>query len=104
MLKQNEIYSFKLISGEELIAKVLSDPSSELYKNGEVHIAQPVSIADTAQGVTLVPSLFTSGLDGDFTLNINTVSVYAVASDKIQAKYIEATTGIKVLDKQIILG
>ena len=98
IIKENEIYTFKLASGEEMVAKVLK------VEGQFVDISEPVSIAPNAQGLGMVPSLFTSEMNGAFRLNTNTVSMYAETNDAIKVKYIEATTGIKVPEKKILVG
>ena len=50
----NKVYSIKLNSGEELIAKVVS------VTDTWVEINDPVSVAPSAQGMGLVPSIFTA--------------------------------------------
>jgi len=37
-------------------------------------------------------------------ININSVSLYALTEESVKFKYIEATTGIKIPEKKIILG
>jgi citrate lyase synthetase len=92
------VYSFKLNSGEELIAKVIQ-------AGGEfIQIEEPVSIAPSPQGMGLVPSIFTADPKGEFRLNTSSVSIYAETEDAVRMKYLEATTGIKVPDKKLILG
>ena len=94
-----QVYTFKLNSGEELIAKV-SDTSSDDW----ISIEHPVSVAPGPQGMGLVPSLFTADPDEKLRLNTASISLYALTDDPVKMKYIEATTGIKVPDKKIILG
>jgi hypothetical protein len=96
--EQNQVYTFKLNSGEELIARV--------EKSGTewITISDPVSVAPGPQGMGLVPSLFTADIKREIQLNINSISLYAYAEDAVKMKYIEATTGIKVPDKKLILG
>jgi hypothetical protein len=97
-LKPNQVYSFKLNSGEELIAKVTQ-------AGGDfIQIEEPVSIAPSPQGLGLVPSVFTADPKGEFRLNTNSISVFAETEDAVKMKYLEATTGIKVPDKKLILG
>jgi hypothetical protein len=94
----NTVYTFKLNSGEELIAKVVQ-------AGGEfITIEEPVSIAPTQQGMQMIPSIFTANPKGEFKLNTNNIALYAETDDSIKMKYLEATTGIKVPDKKIILG
>lgn len=97
--KQDEVYTFKLNSGEELIAKVAREGTDWLL------IAGPVSVAPGPQGMGLVPSLFTVGPDEVVKLNISSVALYAATEDAVKDKYIEATTGIKLpTAKKLILG
>lgn len=94
----NTVYTLKLNSGEELIAKVIQT-------SGEfITIEEPVSIAPTQQGMQMIPSVFTANPKGEFKLNTNSIALYAETDDSIKMKYLEATTGIKVPDKKIILG
>ena len=94
----NTVYTFKLNSGEELIAKVIQ-------AGGEfIVIEEPVSIAPTQQGMQMIPSVFTANPKGEFKLNTNSIALYAETDDSIKMKYIEATTGIKIPDKKIVLG
>jgi hypothetical protein len=97
-IEPNTVYTLKLNSGEELIAKVIQT-------NGEfITIEEPVSIAPTQQGMQMIPSVFTANPKGEFKLNTNSIALYAETDDSIKMKYLEATTGIKVPDKKIILG
>lgn len=93
-----KVYTFKLNSGEELIAKV-TDVSNEW-----VTVEEPVSVAPGPQGLGLVPSMFTADPKKTVRLNINSVSIYSLTDDSVRMKYIEATTGIKVPEKKLILG
>ena len=97
-LTLNTVYTLKLNSGEELIAKV-TDSGSDF-----ITIEEPVSIAPTQQGMQMIPSVFTADPKGIFRLNTNSVSVFAETEDAVKMKYLEATTGIKVPDKKLILG
>lgn len=97
----NQVYTFKLNSGEELIARVESKQESN---SDWILISDPVSVAPGPQGMGLVPSMFTADIKREIQLNINSISLYAFAEDAVKMKYIEATTGIKVPDKKLILG
>jgi hypothetical protein len=98
ILTQNKVYTFKLNSGEELIAKVVQSGLDF------IQIEEPVSIAPTQQGMQMIPSVFTAEPKGEFRLNTNSITLYAETEDSIKMKYIEATTGIKIPDKKLILG
>jgi len=97
-INTGEVYTLKLNSGEELIAKVVARTDQYLT------VESPVSVAPGPQGMGLVPSLFTADPRENVTININSVAVVAVTEDAVKMKFIEATTGIKVPDKKIIMG
>lgn len=97
-LQQGQVYTMKLNSGEEMIAKVLFTGSDFIT------IENPVSIAPGPQGMGLVPSMFTAEQHIEVQLNTNSVSMCAKTEDNVCNKYIEATTGIKLPDKKIVLG
>jgi hypothetical protein len=97
-MEVGKVYTFKLNSGEELIAKV-----TEIADN-LITVTEPVSIAPGPQGMQMIPSMFTAEQGSNVTLNTNNVSLIGITDDNIKDKYIEATTGIKLPDKKIILG
>jgi hypothetical protein len=97
-IESNKVYTFKLNSGEELIAKVIQAGGDFII------IEEPVSIAPTQQGMQMIPSVFTANPKGDFKLNTSSIALYAETDDSVRMKYLEATTGIKVPDKKIVLG
>jgi hypothetical protein len=99
MMELNKVYTFKLNSGEELIAKVVV-----VHGDHTVVIENPVSVAPGPQGMGLVPSMFTADPDAEIKLNTASVSIYALTDENVRMKYIEATTGIKVPEKKLILG
>ena len=94
-----KVYTFKFNSGEEMIAKVI-----ERLDENSVAIENPVSVAPGPQGMGLVPSMFTGDPDKNPTVNTNSVAMYVETDDNVRMKYIEATTGIKVPEKKIIMG
>lgn len=97
-LQTNQVYTFKLNSGEELIAKVIQAGGDFIV------MEEPVSIAPTQQGMQMIPSVFTAEPKGQFKLNTSSIAIYADTEDSIKDKYLEATTGIKVPSKKIVLG
>jgi hypothetical protein len=93
-----EVYTFKLVSGEEVIGKVI-----EQYDEFVV-LSEPLSVAPNPQGMGLMPAMFTAERDKSVPLNTNTITMYCVTADPIRIKYIEATTGITTASKKIVLG
>ena len=97
-IKINEVYTFKVTSGEEVISKVSS--ISDKY----IELSDPLSVAPGPQGMGLMQSIFTAEPGSPVQLNINTVTMYTVTEENIKVKYIETTTGLKVPSKKIVLG
>lgn len=97
-MELGQVYTFKLNSGEEVIAKVVD------ISNNLVSVETPVSVAPGPQGMGLIQSLFTADPDKTIQINMNCVAIHALTDEGVTMKYIEATTGIKMPDKKIIMG
>ena len=97
-IKVGEVYTFKLTSGEEVVGKVTA------VDDHIVSLHDPVSVAPGPQGLGLMQSMFTADPKDSARLNINNVTIFALTDESVKAKYIEATTGLVVPDKKIIMG
>jgi len=97
-LEHNQVYTFKLNSGEEMVAKVKQSGGDWIT------LEEPVSIAPGPQGMGLVPSMFTADPKEQIQLNTNSVSLVSKTDDSVKMKYLEATTGIRVPEKKILVG
>lgn len=97
-IQQNEIYTMKLFSGEELITKVVE------IANDYILVSEPVSVAPGPQGMGLMPSLFTADSREQIRINTHSIAIVAHTEENVKMKYLEATTGIKVPSKKLILG
>lgn len=93
-----ETYTFKLTSGEEVVGKVTG------VEDHLISLKDPVSVAPGPQGLGLIQSMFTADPKDPARLNINNVTIFALTDDSVKVKYIEATTGLVVPDKKLILG
>lgn len=98
-LEVGKVYTFKMNSGEEMIAKYTCECVGDY-----ITVTDPVSVAPGPQGMGLVPSMFTADPSQSVTINTNSIAMYSETEDSVKMKYIEATTGIKVPDKKLILG
>lgn len=97
-LKENEVYTIKLNSGEELITRIKEVLATHIT------ISEPVSIAPGPQGMGLMPSMFTANPAGEFRINTNSIAMIAETEYNVKNKYSEAISGIKVPDKKILVG
>ena len=98
-LEVGKVYTFKMNSGEELIAKFHCEAVGNY-----IAVTDPVSVAPGPQGMGLVPSLFTADPSQSVTINTDNIAMYVETDSNVRGKYTEATTGIKVPDKKIIMG
>jgi hypothetical protein len=98
-ITEGTVYTFKFNSGEEMIGKVKT-----LAQNNYIEVEEPLSVAPNQHGMGLIPSLFTADPDKNVMININSIAMYCEAEDSIKMKYLEATTGIKVPEKKILVG
>lgn len=98
-LEINEIYTLKLNSSEELVAKVV-----DMFADFVV-VANPIAAVLTPQGLQLMPCMFSSELDKNVQLNKNSIAMVGAVREDIRVKYVEATTGLVTPpSKQIITG
>ncbi len=97
-MQENTIYSIKLSTGEELVCKVLS-------KTGDYfEISEPASIIPTSAGIQFAPLMYSVDKHEPFKINPAHIVVIGIPVEPIKQKYIEAVTGLKLPNKQIILG
>lgn len=96
--EKNTIYSLKLNSGEEVIAKVTNTDF------GTISVSKPLAMAATPQGLQMIPAMFTFDPDKNVDINISSISMSSVARSDVQTAYIEATTGLTVGSNQILKG
>ena len=94
----NEIYSFKLNTGEEIVAKLLE------INHDHMIIQHPVLCVLSPQGLQMMPGLFSVNLDKNLRLNNSSWAMIGETRDDIRASWIQATTGIAPVTKQIITG
>lgn len=97
-LEKDGIYSFKLTSGEELVARVVE------HDENLCRIENPITIALSSKGLQMIPSMMSSESQQIVELNTNSVVMTAQARTDIANHWIEATTGIKPVSKQILTG
>jgi hypothetical protein len=97
-ITSNEVYCFKIANGDEIIAKVISTDATT------VTVADPLTVIPSAQGIQLVPSLFTASPGENITINTNNISMLALVRDEVRDRFIEATTGIAPVRNKILMG
>lgn len=94
----NTVHSFKFNSGEEVIAKVTA------IDGDWISVSEPVAVAPGPQGMGLIPALFTADHGKNISINIRNCAFVAQTDESVTTKYIQATTGLTVPDKKIVMG
>lgn len=97
-IKKDEIYTFKLNSGEELVTKVVG------IEEDHYLISHPVSIAPSQGGVQMIPSAFTIDLEKTARLNMSSITMVFDTNPDVVTNYRTATTGIVAPEKKILKG
>lgn len=87
-LKQNDIVSLKLTSGEELVVKYQKEDSEYFY------VTKPIVLGMSQKGMAMMPFMFTVNPDRDYTINKKSVSTFAATDDEIAKEYLAKTSGI----------
>ena len=97
-LETNNIYTFKLNTGEELIARVTEIAADHMI------IEHPILTVISQQGLQMMPGLFSADLDQNVRLNNASWAMIAETRQDVRDSWIQATTGIAPVRKQIITG
>ena len=97
-LKLDEIYTFKLITGEELVARVLQLEPDHMV------IEHPILTVLSPQGLQMMPALFSSNQDRTVRLNNSSWAMIADTREDVRDSWIQATTGIAPVRRSIITG
>ena len=95
-LETNTIYSFKLNTGEELVAKIVEINQDHLLTE------HPIMTVLSPQGLQMMPGLFSANLDKSIRLNNSSWAMIAETREDVRNSWIQATTGITPVSKQII--
>lgn len=94
----NQIYTFKLLTGEEFVARLTAIESDHML------IESPILTVLSPQGLQMMPALFSANQDKIVRLNTSSWAMIAECRDDVRNSWIQATTGIAPVSKQIITG
>lgn len=87
-LNLGEIYTLKLVTGEEIITKLAGVDDSEYS------ISKPLVLSMTGQGVAMTPFLFTAEIKGVIAIPKHAVIAVASTDKQTASQYIQGTTSI----------
>jgi len=90
-IKVGDVVTIKTTAGEEIVAKLVEEGGMS------VTVKKPLCLTATKDGIGLVPFLFTTDPDTEVTINRSTIMVLAPTIKDAADRYIEQTTGIKLV-------
>lgn len=88
MYQEKSVVSFKLGSGEEIVARFLR------FVGPDFIVEHPTTLMPTQGKLTLVPAMFTGNLTGEVKISGASVVMTAPAKDDIASLYLEAISGL----------
>lgn len=92
------VFCFKLVNGDEVVARITESDANSYT------ITVPMTVIPSAQGIALMPSLYTMKDGEKINLRRDHVMLFAEADSRMRDHYIKVTTGIQTVtnDKIII--
>ena len=88
-----DIVCFKLVTGDEVIAKIVEARSNEFLVN------RPCTVIPSPQGLGLMQSLISADINTDITLKSEHILMHGPVINDIENHYIRTTTGIQPVSK-----
>ena len=88
--KDGDIVSFKLSSGEEIVARL------EKEDDNSYTLKKPMVLIAGEKGLGLAPFMFSVSPDGKFNLQATSVSCVAKTEAEIGKQYVSQTSGIAI--------
>ncbi len=92
-----DVVCFKLVNGDETVAKLVEETDTAFV------ISKPCTVVPSPQGLGLMQSLFSADINTNITLNKTHVIMHSPVVDKLEAHYIQTTTGIQPVTKGSII-
>lgn len=86
---ENDVVTFKLVNGDEIVAKVISDTDTGFT------VSKPCSVIPSERGIGLMQTLFSADINSNMTLSKQHVILHAPSVKDIVNHYIRTTTGIE---------
>lgn len=89
-LSSGEVITLKLITGEEIIGKMIEDTA-----NG-TKVSKPMVLSASPQGIGMIPFMITVNPDKEVIINYSAIVSKSVTDKQFADAYIQNTTGIKL--------
>lgn len=86
---KDQIVSFKLVNGDEIVARIVSDDTDEFV------LHKPCTAIPSQRGLGLIQTVYTGDVEKNITLNKHHVMLHTATIKDIENHYIKTTTGIE---------
>ena len=93
----DDIVSFKLVNGDEMVAKMVEETSSH-YR-----VAKPTMLVPSQQGLGLMQAMISGDPNKEYDISKEHVMLVNHTVSQIASHYIETTTGIATVPKGSII-
>lgn len=91
--KEHDIVSIKLITGEELIAKLVEE------KDDFIKLSKPFALVPGQSGLGMMPWVLSVSPEANIKINMSTVILIHKTEEGISKQYVEQTTGLTMITK-----
>lgn len=88
--KNNDIISFKVSSGEEILGRYVREDGINFY------ITKPSVLMMNQQGMGMIPYMMTVSPDAEYAIARTSIITYARTDDEIGKQYLSRTSGIQL--------
>ncbi len=95
--KENDIIVLRIIGGDEVIAKFVSD------NEDVITVKKPLALGMTQNGLGMQQQVIMGNMESPFHINKSAIITVQVANQGAQDNYIQGTTGIKPAGKSSII-
>ena len=85
---QNDIISFKLVNGDEIVAKLIEETDVSYT------VSKPAAVIPQGQGIALIQAMFTGEVSKPLSLAKSHVMIHTLTSADVVKYYIQMTTGV----------
>lgn len=97
MIENGDIASFKLVNGDEIVAKVIEVSADRFV------IDRPCVIVPNQQGIGVMQAMFTANVSKSIELLRQHAMMIAITEDRMRDHYLQMTTGIQPVSKGSIV-
>jgi len=96
-IQTNEVYCFKLVNGDEVIARLESSDNDNFTLN------KPTTLVPSSQGIGLMQSMIAMKQDSTVKVSRSHIIMYSEVDPRMRDHYIQTTTGIQPVTKDKII-